>query len=145
MIQQCLDEVILMMTCRRRRALWAAQVVLEAIGDFTLKTTLTILNWWKDDKSAKILKTLIWWHPRYNFSGTSGTYADGGLSEKAQPGVCGLSNLGNTCFMNSIIQVCFKIPLFIGHYDVWKLKLLNSKTANNLFVAAQCLRINISI
>jgi len=32
------------------------------------------------------------------------------------PGLTGMENLGNSCYMNSVVQVLFNLPEFRGHY-----------------------------
>jgi ubiquitin carboxyl-terminal hydrolase 4/11/15 len=48
-------------------------------------------------------------------------YRSGG-GGSAAPGLCGLSNLGNTCFMNSALQCMSNVPPLTAHFldDLWR-------------------------
>lgn len=38
------------------------------------------------------------------------------LDSNAFPGVCGLINMGNTCYMNAGLQCIYNIPGFCQHF-----------------------------
>jgi ubiquitin C-terminal hydrolase len=67
-----------------------------------------------EEKNGKAWKDVDEWVSNTSKFSNSG---EPSMVEESKPGICGLSNLGNTCFMNSIIQGLSNIPAIAEYFE----------------------------
>ncbi|CAG9463821.1 unnamed protein product [Pedinophyceae sp. YPF-701] len=79
-----------------------------------------LAHWGIDmDRMEKSEKTMAEWQVDHNLSFEFGAMTEAGskLTPLTGPGLIGLKNLGNSCYVNSIVQLLMTVPVFAERYQ----------------------------